>query len=141
MQPDGPWFIPYTCHDKCDDNANVKVCLDRGVADIHWRNIFFSKPGLTSYMSEIGPFPFTVTCFHEIETLPRKSTMRYEVMWEGSLAIPEIIANAWAEVNNIHDLGDVKKSLAKLMCLLHSWRKKLETSQKKVKSLDRGLRY
>jgi exonuclease III len=113
--------LPFTYDNRRSGRANVKVRLDRALADDRWRDIFtdVSVVHLVSPCSD--HCPLLVKLARETGPRPLRKHKRYEIMWERENALPEVIANAWHDQGLMADLGDVNKALKKVMDVLHTW--------------------
>jgi hypothetical protein len=107
--------LPYTYDNKRKGRGNVRVRLDRVVADNQWRNIFAEAFVVHKVSPCSDHLPILLKCEKEVETDPRPNRRQYEVMWEREVSLPEHIQNAWAEAGPKHNLGQVRVGLGKVM--------------------------
>jgi hypothetical protein len=119
----GFFGLPYTYDNKRRGRGNVKVRLDRVVADNQWRNLFPEA----SVEHKVSPCsdhcPIVLKCDKEEELVQRPRYKRYEVMWERDASLPEHISNAWAAAGPKENLGQIRKGLAGVMKHLQHWSK------------------
>lgn len=115
--------VPYTYDNKRSGNANVRVRLDRAVANPAWRNLFDQAfvRHLTSPCSDHVPVHVSSEVYIDRPIKPR--IRQYEVMWEREPALQEVIARAWSEAGETNTLGDVHAALRGTMRKLCCWSK------------------
>uniref|UniRef100_A0ACD5Y7A5 Uncharacterized protein n=1 Tax=Avena sativa TaxID=4498 RepID=A0ACD5Y7A5_AVESA len=115
--------VPYTYDNRRSGRCNVKVRLDRAVADNRWRNMFTEA----RVVHQVSPYsdhsPILLPCEWEDCMPTRTNQRRYEIMWEREASLSELISNLWAEAGTKRNLGDISKALDKTMKGLHSWSK------------------
>lgn len=115
--------IPHTDDNMRAGSANVKVRLDRAVANHAWRNMFDN----TSVRLLISPcsdhVPIHICCDVHNDQPTKSRIRRYEVMWEREPALQEVIAKAWADAGTKNSLGDVHAALRGTMRRLCEWSK------------------
>ncbi|XP_071678929.1 uncharacterized protein [Lolium perenne] len=115
--------LPFTYDNKRQGRKNVKVRLDRVVADNRWRNIF-SEARVVHKVSPCSDHcPIVLHCEKEEARIQQASYKRYEVMWEREACLPEHISNAWAARGSKNNLDQVQSGLAGVMEHLHKWSK------------------
>ena len=126
--------VPYTYDNRRFGRANVKVRLDRAVANNLWRDIFFEASVVHLVAPSSDHSPILLKC--EVEP-PREEPARkcrhYKVMWERDPALPEVIQNAWSAASRMGDLGDVGAALGDLISTVHGW------SRKKFGNVEREI--
>jgi hypothetical protein len=135
---------PWTFDNQQEGNKNVRVRLDRVVADYNWTNMFpnYQVRHLTSSRSDHCPILLTLDSHGTVNTLPR--VRRYECYWEREAALEEEIANAWSLHKKPSDLGDVASNLMGVMDSLHAWSsrtignisKQINRKRKKLENLE-----
>jgi hypothetical protein len=114
--------LPYTYDNKRRGRANVKVRLDRVVADNRWRNLFADAKVEHKVSPCSDHCPIVLKCAKD-EMTPRPNYRRYEVMWEREASLPEHISNAWAAAGPKVDLAQIRAGLADVMKYLQKWSK------------------
>ena len=125
--------LPHTYDNKREGWNNVKVRLDRAVADGNWRDVF-SNAQLSHLVSPCSDHcPIVLQLSGDSRTQGRKKCLQYEIFWEREAAISEVIGEAWSEYGTKEDLGEINKALGKVMIALHSW------SRTKCKNVGREL--
>ena len=116
--------LPFTYDNKQRGRKNVRVRLDRAVADNRWRDIF----GEARVVHKVSPCsdhcPLMLQCVKEETNHVRTNFRRYETFWERDESLPERVAEAWRSAGQKFSLGDIRSGLAKLMTELHAWSKK-----------------
>jgi hypothetical protein len=119
----GFFGLPYTYDNKRRGRGNVKVRLDRVVADNQWCNLF-PKATVEHKVSPCSDHcPIVLKCDKEEELVQRPRYKRYEVMWERDASLPDHISNAWAAAGPKENLGQIRKGLAGVMKHLQHWSK------------------
>uniref|UniRef100_A0ACD5U3M9 Uncharacterized protein n=1 Tax=Avena sativa TaxID=4498 RepID=A0ACD5U3M9_AVESA len=125
------------------EGKNVKVRLDRVVADNRWRNLF-SEARVVHKVSPCSDHcPIVLHCEKEQQRMHRPNYRRYEVMWEREASLPEHISNAWVDAGPKVDLGQISLGLKRVMKMLHEWsrekfgsvRAQLEKSRTRLEEL------
>jgi hypothetical protein len=137
--------LPYTFDNKRKGRRNVRVRLDRAVADNSWRNIF-AEARVVHLVSPCSDHsPVILHCVKEEECGHKPCSKQYEVMWEREHSLPEHISNAWANAGPKANLGQVHTGLRKVMQHLSVWSKQkfgkvkteLEKSRTRLEELMR----
>lgn len=115
--------LPFTYDNKQKDRKNVRVRLDRAVADNRWRDIF-SEARVVHKVSPCSDHnPLVLECIKEEANQVRRNFRRYEAFWERDASLPERVAAIWEKAGEKFSLGDFRSGLAKLMVELHAWSK------------------
>jgi hypothetical protein len=135
--------LPYTYDNKRKGRGNVKVWLDRVVADNNWRNLFPEAKVEHKISPCSDHCPVLLHCEKEEETTHRSRYRRYEVMWEREASLPEHISKSWTDAGPKMNLGQIRTGLASVMRHLQTWSKskfgnvklQLEKSQTRLEEL------
>jgi hypothetical protein len=116
--------LPFTYDNGRRGAANVKVRLDRAVADTGWRDLFgeASLRHLVSSRSDHCPLLLAIQKEEWEHHKPR--IFRYEIMWERLDSLAEEITEAWCTAPNREGLGGVVASLKRVQGALRCWSKK-----------------
>ena len=132
--------LPFTYDNRRRGNANVKVRLDRALADDRWRDIFSDATVVHLVSPCYDHRPILVKLARETIAAPSRKCKRYEIMWEREHALPEVVANAWQDQGPKSDLDDINEALRKMMDVLHSWGgRKLGNVTRELSRMRRGL--
>lgn len=105
------------CHTPCETRRegwnNVKVRLDRAIADDRWRDIVTNaQVHLVSPCSDHCPILLN---FHvKDDSRTRKKCLHYEIIWEREAEFTEVVGDAWASAGDKGDLGEVNLTLTKV---------------------------
>lgn len=125
--------VPHTYDNRRDGWNNVKVRLDRAVANNGWRDIFPSAQ-IVHLVSPCSDHCSVLLKLVSVENnQPRQKCLHYEILWERELDSAQVIKDSWSSSSEKSDLGDINRSLAKVMAALRSW------SKTKVKNVGREL--
>ncbi|CAL5097923.1 unnamed protein product [Urochloa decumbens] len=113
--------IPWTYDNKKSGQRNVKVRLDRGVANQDWLDRFpdASVFHLTSPCSD--HCPLLVSVLQEPQTQRVERQAYYEIMWEREASLDDCVKEAWEREHTAGDLGDINVALKGMMRSLKSW--------------------
>jgi hypothetical protein len=114
--------VPFTYDNGRRGNANVKVRLDRGLADDRWRDIFSDASVVHIVTPCSDHCALLIKLARESAKGPMRKCKRYEIMWEREHALPEVVANAWQDSGPKSDLGEINEALKNVMDVLHAWR-------------------
>ena len=115
--------VPFTYDNKQAGRHNVKVRLDRAVADNSWRDIF-PEAKVVHHVSPCSDHCLVVLqCIKEVKQQAKPCQKRYEIFWETDNTLPEKVRVAWAKAGAKVDLGDIRRGLRELMAELHLWSK------------------
>ncbi|EAZ07996.1 hypothetical protein OsI_30258 [Oryza sativa Indica Group] len=135
--------VPYTYDNRREGRGNVKVCLDRALADDGWRGLFSTAQvfHLSSPRSDHCPIP--VKFYSEDLRRNFAKCVHYEIYWERDPAISEVIAESWGISGAKQDLSDTNQALFRMMSNLRTWSKKkfrnvsreIEKTRKKLSEL------
>jgi hypothetical protein len=113
--------LPFTYDNRRSGVANVKVRLDRALADDRWRDIFTDAIVMHLVTPCSDHCPLLIKLARDVVPSLGRKYKRYEIMWEREQVLPEVVANAWRELVPKGDLGDVNEALKKVMDVLHAW--------------------
>ncbi|XP_062232870.1 uncharacterized protein LOC133930222 [Phragmites australis] len=124
---------PWTYDNKQGDGRNVRVRLDRAVADPAW-SACFPLAHVSHIASSCSDHVPLLLLWDEPER-PRAAPRcrRYEAMWERDASMPDVIKEAWEKGEGVSNLGDVMAKLRSTLTQLHTW------SDKKVGNVKRKL--
>jgi len=113
--------LPFTYDNRRAGARNVRVRLDRSLADDAWRDIYSaaSVVHLVSPCSDHCPVLLSLT--REVRNQPAKRALQYEIFWERDPALKEIIDREWRGLGHMPDLGAINTGLGSLMKKLHAW--------------------
>lgn len=89
--------LSYTYDNKRVGRYNVKVRLDRAVADDNWRDLFPNSQvtHLTSPRSDHCPISVALTSADHRQS--RQRCLHYEICWEREPMISDVIKDSWSE--------------------------------------------
>ena len=112
---------PFTFGNKQRGCRNVKVQLDRAIADNKRRDIFT----IAKLIHEASPcsdnLPFVLTREVDGEKIFKPKIRCCEILWERDASLPERIAMEWEKAGDHFSLGDIRAGLRNLLCDLHTW--------------------
>lgn len=114
--------VPYTYDNKREGMQNVKVRLDRAVADNAWCDLFGEAKLKHLISSRSDHCPILLQFEKEMRSNLKNKPPRYEIMWERESILPEIIKEAWKNSSR-GDLGQIALSLKEVMTTLTRWSK------------------
>jgi hypothetical protein len=103
--------LPYTYDNKRVASANVKVRLDRAIADTTWRDLFGDANLFHLVSSRSDHCPLLLQVKRERWDGNRMRSFRYEIMWELLQTLAEEIKIAWCSTPNRECLGGVMGAL------------------------------
>ncbi len=107
--------------------------MDRAVANNGWRDIFPSAQ-IVHLVSPCSDHCSVLLNLVSVENnQPRQKCLHYEILWEREPDSAQVIKDSWSSSGEKSDLGDINRSLAKVMAALRSW------SKTKVKNVGREL--
>ena len=113
--------VPFTYDNKRGGRKNVKVRLDRVVADAGWRDTFpdASVEHIISSCSDHCALLVRL----QAEKLPqnKRRCRQYELFWERASDLPEIIEQARAAAGDKSDMGAIQDCLGSVMKSLQAW--------------------
>jgi hypothetical protein len=137
--------LPWTYNNNRDGAANVRVRLDRAVANTEWSDVFPD-----ACVRHIG----TVRSDHKLLLLRLQDggshargnmTFHYEIMWEREEGLNAVVERSWNSRRAGDDLGSVAASLQRLTEELKIWSKnnfgqvtkKIEELREEMEQLER----
>lgn len=138
--------LPWTYNNNQGGRRNVRVRLDRGVANTEWSAMFpdASVEHITSPRSDHKTLLLKVAPGR----LGQRSTQifRYEIMWEREEGLGMVIEKAWQRRNPGSDLGAIAHALKEVTSDLKSWSKtnfgqvtkQIEQLRKELERLERN---
>jgi hypothetical protein len=139
--------LPFTYDDGREGDTNVKVRLDRAVADKNWRDSFGDVVlhHLVSSCSDHCPLFFKIR--KESWERHKPHIFRYEIIWECLESLAHEIKEAWCSAPNREGLGGVATALKSVQTALRAWSKEnferitaeLETLRGKLESLKADM--
>ena len=117
--------LPYTYDNQRSGRANVKVRLDRAVANNTWRGAFADAKVEHLVAPSSDHLAILLKCVHE-EPPPAmgRRCRQYKVMWERDPSLPEVIMDTWRELGSLLHLGEVADGLKSMMKRLQDWSRK-----------------
>lgn len=116
--------LPFTYDNGRDGNANVKVRLDRVVANTDWRDMFGEATLHHLVSSRFDHCPLLLEIKKEGCERHKPRIFRYEIMWEHLESLAEEIKIAWCTDPSREGLGGVVAALKHVRNVLRSWSKK-----------------
>jgi hypothetical protein len=113
--------VPWTYNNNKPGSRNVKVRLDRGVANQDWLNRFFDAAviHLTSPCSDHCPLLLQVQREEFSSSSGRQQY--YEIMWEREASLGEQIQQVWEGEHTHGDLGVICQALKNMLGALKHW--------------------
>jgi len=136
--------LPWTFDNKQFGRRNVRVRLDRAVADDNWSNLFdqASVEHLVSPCSDHCPILLRLAPADAQGVKPK--ILRYEIMWEREQSLGDVIMEAWDSGPTKTSLASFASALKGVMQSLHSWsrenfgsvRRKLEELRTRLAELN-----
>jgi hypothetical protein len=83
--------LPFTFDNQRSGRNNVRVRLDRAVADDRWRNIF-TDASVVHLVSPCSDHAQILVQLNQKTRMPQgRRCLRYEILWERDHALPEVI--------------------------------------------------
>lgn len=104
--------LPFTYDNGRDGNANVKVRLDRAVADSNWQDMFSAATLHHLVSSRSDHCPLLLEIKKETREKHKTRIFRYEIMWERLESLAVEIKEAWCSTPDREGLGGVAKCTA-----------------------------
>lgn len=125
--------VPFTYDNHREGRNNVRVRVDRALADDSWRDIFSESQvvHLTSPCSDHCPVQIKFSS--EPQRSTRSKCLHYEICWERDAQSTAVIEETWKEVGDKQDLGKISSALGRVMGALRLW------SRTKFKNIGREL--
>ncbi|WVZ52433.1 hypothetical protein U9M48_003488 [Paspalum notatum var. saurae] len=132
--------LPWTYNNNQSGRRNVRVRLDRGVANAAW-STSFPNASITHVNSACSDHKVLVLRQNEQqETLRANPGFRYEIMWERDEFLGVEIEKAWARRNPGSDLGGLAENLKQVASALRIWsREKFGHVNKEIEKLRKEL--
>jgi hypothetical protein len=134
--------LPHTYDNKRARRNNVRVRLDRAVADNSWRDIYSDSEVVHLVSPCSDHCPILLSLAREVPTAPRGKCLQYEIYWERDPALKEVIDSAWNGLGQFSDLGDISRGLNVVMRRLHEWgSRKFSNNTRELARLRDKLKY
>jgi hypothetical protein len=113
---------PWTWDNKQKGERNVKVRLDRAVANPAWSTSFpdYMVRHISSSRSDHTPLLMSIEQAQNCRT--NRPIRRYEVSWEREPSLVAEVEEAWSRRLPVHDLGAINSSLKDVMGGLYNWK-------------------
>lgn len=115
--------LPFTYDNGRDGNANVKVRLDRAMADSNWRDMFSAATLHHLVSSRSDHCPLLLEIKKESWERHKPRIFCYEIMWERLESLALEIKEAWCTAPNRDGLGGIANALMHVQRALCSWSK------------------
>ncbi|CAN6346612.1 unnamed protein product [Urochloa humidicola] len=115
--------LPYTYDNGREGVANVKVRLDRAVADTEWRDLFPDAILHHLVSSRSDHCPLFLEIRKESWERHKMRIFWYEIMWERLESLAHEIKEAWCTAPSREGLGGVAAALSRVQSALRSWSK------------------
>ena len=128
--------LPWTYNNNQAGSRNVRVRLDRGVANSDWSLRF---PGaqinhLCSSRSDHKALVLSLT--GSDDGVRNTASFRYEIMWERDPSLGSVLEKAWMRRNPGSDLGSLAENLKHMAASLKTWsREKFGNVTKEIERL------
>ncbi|CAN6223792.1 unnamed protein product [Urochloa humidicola] len=116
--------LPFTSDNGRSGEANVKVRLDRAVADTGWRDMFPEATLHHLVSSRSDHCPLFLEIRKESWERHKPRIFRYEIMWERLESLAIEVKEAWCSAPNREGLGGIAAALRQVQGALQSWSKK-----------------
>jgi hypothetical protein len=116
--------LPFTYDNGRGGDANVKVRLDRAVADIAWRDLFGDATLRHLVSSRSDHCRLLLEARKEDWERHKMRIFHYELMWERLESLALEIKEAWCTAPNREGLGGVATALRRVQGALRFWSKK-----------------
>jgi hypothetical protein len=116
--------VPFTYDNGREGAANVKVRLDRAVADSSWRDLFADATLRHLVSPRSDHCPLLLEIRKEAWSSHGPRTFCYEIMWERLESLAQEIKEAWCTAPNREGLGGVVTTLHRVQGALRVWSKK-----------------
>ena len=131
---------PWTFDNGQDGDRNVKVRLDRAVANPEWMNIFPNNQVNHIVSTASDHCPIEVCCVQQPVHHPVSQHRRYEAFWEKDNKLTKEVELAWSKHRPARDLGDITANLSGVMSSIHDWSKRnFGSITKKIKDLQNKI--
>jgi hypothetical protein len=115
--------LPFTWDSGRSGGANVRVRLDRVVADPTWRDLFSNAKVHHLISSRSDHSPILVELCKDIWDRRGQNMFMYEVMWERVDCLSAEIRKQWCLVPRKENLRDIVKSLNTMQIGMLHWSK------------------
>jgi hypothetical protein len=136
----GFFCLPWTYNNKQAGERNVKVRLDRAVANLCWSEWFPEASVQHIVSSRSDHCPLFLDLEHDKGVHKSKQIMRYEIMWEREESLPMEIKTAWEGGTKAQSLGDIAHSLGRVMVSLRKWSsEKFGSVTKELNTIRKGM--
>jgi hypothetical protein len=137
--------LPWTYNNNQGGDRNVRVRLDRGVANSEWMSLWPNSNVLHLTSPQSDHKALLVEIRSSGEALYKNRIFRYEIMWERDENLSSVVEQAWQKRNPGSDLGALAMRLQSVTKKLKDWSranfgqvtKELEALRKKVEALER----
>jgi hypothetical protein len=116
--------LPFTYDNGRRGDANVRVRLDRAVADAAWRDLFGDATLHHLVSSRSDHCPLLLEIRKESWERHKTRVFRYEIMWERLELMAHEIKEAWCTAPNREGLGGIAKALRRVQGALRVWSKR-----------------
>jgi len=95
--------LPYTYYNRQPEGCNVKVRLDRGLANADFLNLFNIVKVWHVQTTELDHCCLILECSHVVQRRNRKKCLfRYENMWRRDSSYMQMVESAWGAHDTRH---------------------------------------
>jgi hypothetical protein len=115
--------LPFTYDNGRASEANVRVRLDRAVADTSWRDNFGDARVQHLTLPRSDHCPVIVELRKDIWENNDPRIFRYEIMWERADSLVAEIKTAWCSTSDRESLGSLTHVLRNVRTALRRWSK------------------
>jgi hypothetical protein len=115
--------LPYTYDNGQYGVANVRVRLDRVVANPEWSNLFSDAKVQHVVLSRSDHYPLLIELRKDKWNRRGPKLFRYDVMWEREDSLPEVIKREWCNLPNRGSLTTLVQVLENMQSTLRRWSK------------------
>jgi hypothetical protein len=113
--------LPWTYNNNQGGRRNVRVRLDRGVANTDWSIMFPNASVLHLFSAYSDHKALLLNVDRASGVSHQRRIFRYEIMWEREPELQTVIERSWTHKNPGSDLGALSSSLAKVTADLQQW--------------------
>lgn len=115
--------LPWTYNNKQVGRKNVRVRLDRAMANQGWCNLYQDICVQHIMSSRSDHLPIILRSKKFEQKINPKRWPKYEYMWEREESLLNEVADTWSKCKKATDLADIKNNLQTTMDSLRTWSK------------------
>lgn len=113
--------LPYTWDNRQQGGHNIKVRLDRALANPAFTDKFRDIRVWHVQTTELDHCCLVIECNRSKRRGRRRRGFKYENMWRRDPSYSRLVENSWGDANAVQDLGQLQSVLGRMQSSFREW--------------------